>query len=122
MLKPMHQMFHEQFEKDKSKLPANFESRMNKMMDDMLKGMPFEEMTQAMVPVYQKHFTKGDIDALLTFYSSPVGQKVLEEMPTVTAEGMNAMMPLMLKYMNDWKARMQQEVKGMEAESPKPAQ
>ena len=34
-------------------------------------------MMQSMVPAYQKHFTKGDIDNLVAFYSSPTGEKVI---------------------------------------------
>jgi hypothetical protein len=41
-----------------------------------------------MVPVYQKHFTAEDIDGLLKFYRSPLGQKVITEMPSTMAEGM----------------------------------
>ena len=51
MSKPMHQMVHEQFLKDKDKLPADFEARMNKMMDDMFRDMPWDDMLQAMAPV-----------------------------------------------------------------------
>ena len=64
MIKPMHQMIHEQFMKDKDKLPSDFEARMKKMMDDSMKSFPWDEMMQAMVPAYQKHFTKGDMDTL----------------------------------------------------------
>jgi hypothetical protein len=118
MLKPMHQMLHEQFARDGKKPPADFERRYNKMMDDLMKGMPFDEMTQSVVPIYQKHFTKGDIDHLNAFYSSPTGQKVLEEMPAITGESMQAMMPVMRKYMDESKDRMQQEVKQMEKDAP----
>jgi hypothetical protein len=119
MLKPMHQMLHEQFARDGKKPPVDFERRYNKMMDDLVKGMPFDEMTQAVVPIYQKHFTKGDIDHLNAFYSTPTGQKVLEELPAVTGESMQAMMPVMHKYMDESKDRMQQEVKQMEKDAPK---
>jgi uncharacterized protein len=119
MLKPMHQVFHDQFKKDGKQLPADFEPRFTKMMDDLVKGMPMEEMSQAMVPAYQKHFTNGDINNLIAFYSTPTGQKVLEEMPEITSESMQAMMPVMRKYVNDWQKRMQEEVKDMEKTAPK---
>jgi len=119
MVKPMHQMYHEQYVKEKDKLPPDFESRMNKMMDDMLKNMPFDEMIQAMIPAYQKHFTHGDVEAMNAFYSSPVGQKVLQELPAVTGEGMQAMIPIMTKYMQQWQGRMQQEIQDMQKEMPK---
>src|ERR1700689_3271785 len=59
MTKPMHQLMHEQYEKDKDKLPADFETRMDKLMDDTMKSFPWDEILDSMVPVYQKHFTKG---------------------------------------------------------------
>src|SRR5689334_4445161 len=114
---PMHKMIHEQYLKDKDKLPPDFEARVNSMMDDMLKDMPWDDMINAMVPSYQKHFTKGDVDALVTFYSSPTGQKILREMPAVTAEAMETMMPIMQKYMAKTTQRMQAQVAEMTRES-----
>src|SRR5580704_15129782 len=75
MAKPMHQMAHEQCVKDKEVLPADCEARMDKMMDVMMQKMPFDEMIQAMIPSYQKHFTKGDMDTLTAFYSRPPSKK-----------------------------------------------
>jgi len=41
-----------------------------------------------MVPIYQKHLTKSDMDGILAFYSSPAGQKLLREQPAMMQEGM----------------------------------
>lgn len=113
MAKPMHQMVHDQCVKDKDKLPDDFEAQMNKMMDDMLKDMPWDEMIQAMAPAYQKHMTKGDLDAIVAFYSSPTGQKLLREMPAITAESMQTMMPIMERYMEKVQGRIQDETVAM---------
>lgn len=113
MLKPMHQMFHEQFIKDKDKLPPDFEARMGKMMDDSLKSFPWDEIMQSMVPVYQKHLTKGDIDSIVGFYSTPTGQKMLHEMPAMIAEAMQAMLPLIRSHMDAMREHMQREVAQM---------
>lgn len=113
MSAPMHQAAHEQCEKDKDKLPADCEARINKLLDGMMKEIPFDEMMEAMVPAYQKHFTKGDMDALIAFYSTPTGQKVLQELPAVTAEGMEAMMPIMRKSVDKMTERAEQEVNQM---------
>jgi len=110
MAKQQHQLMHEQFLKMKDRLPPNFEEHANKMIDDMLKSFPWDEMLQAMVPVYQKHFTKGEVDALIAFYSTPIGQKVLRELPAVTAEATQAVLPLLQKQMNSMTERVQQEV------------
>jgi hypothetical protein len=117
MSKPMHQMMHEQYLKDKDKLPADFEARMNKMMDEMFKSFPWDEMLDAMVPVYQKHLTKGDVDALVAFYSTATGQKLIKEMPEITGEAMQEMMPLMRKSMDAMTQRMQKEIAAMVRES-----
>jgi uncharacterized protein len=121
MAKPMHQMIHQQYVKDKDKLPADFEARMNRMMDESMKTFPWDEMIQSMVPVYQKHFTKGDIDTLVAFYSTPTGQKVLQEMPAVTAEAMQSMMPLLQKHVEAMNERMQQEIAAMKKETDEKA-
>jgi uncharacterized protein len=113
MTKSMQQMNHDRYLKDKDKLPADFEARTNKMMDDMMKDMPFDEMMQAMVPTYQKHFTKGDMDGLVTFYTSPTGQKLLREMPAITAEAMTAIMPIMRQHMDAMSRRLQQQTDEM---------
>jgi hypothetical protein len=91
---------------------------MSKQMDDLLNNMPLDEITQAMVPTYQKHFSKSDIDAMLTFYASPTGQKILNEMPAIMAETMQDMMPIMSKYMDTVKQHMQQEVTRLLQQTP----
>jgi hypothetical protein len=113
MMKPMHQMVHEQYEKDKDKLPADFEARSSKVMDEYLKKFPWEEIIQAMIPVYQKHLTKGDVDHLVAFYSSATGQKFLHEMPAITSEAMQAMMPLIRQTMDRMTRDVQQQIAEM---------
>lgn len=117
MSKPMHQMVHEQYLKDKDKLPADFEARMNKMMDDMYKTFPWDEMVQATVPVYQKHFTKGDVNTLVAFYSTPTGQKLIQDTPAIMAEVMQSVMPMLRKQMDTMNERLQQETTAMLKES-----
>lgn len=102
----MRKLMHDQLVKDKGSVPADFDARMQKMMDSLAKDMPLDEITDAMIPAYQKHFTHGDIEAMNAFYSSPVGQKVLQELPSVMQEGMQAAMPLMTNYLSEWQERM----------------
>lgn len=111
--KPMHDMIHDQFEKDKDRLPADFEAQMDKMLDDSLKTFPWDEMLDAMIPVYQKHFTKGDVNALVAFYDSPTGKKMIRDLPAIMQESMRAMMPIMQKQMDAIREREEQEVADM---------
>ncbi len=105
-MKNVQQLLHDQLLKDKGQLPADYDVHMRKAMEDLLQTMPMDEITQAMIPAYQAHFTRGDIAAMNAFYSSPVGQKVLQELPAVMQEGSQAAMPIMSKYLADWLARM----------------
>jgi len=109
MTPSLHKMVHDQYLKDQDKLPADFEERTNKMMDDMFHNMPFDDMTAAMVPIYQRHLTKGDVNALLAFYSSPTGQKMLHDLPAIMSESMQAMQPIMQKYMESVRQRVNDE-------------
>lgn len=116
MTKQMHQMIHEQFAKIPN-LPPDAEARQIKLIDDMFKNFPFDEMLQAMVPVYQKHFTKGDIEALTAFYTTPTGQKVLKEMPAITAETMQSVMPLIQKMTAKAIEQVQNEIAQLQKQS-----
>jgi uncharacterized protein len=113
MSQPMHQMIHDQYIKYKDVLPADYETNANQMMDQMMKEMPFDEMIQAMIPAYQKHFTKGDMDALVAFYSTPTGQKILREMPAILAESMGVMMPLLQQRVEAMTDRIHQQIEEM---------
>src|SRR5271155_4847381 len=48
MTKQMHQMTHGQLEKQPN-LPPDFEARMDKMMDDMIKDFPIDDLLKAMI-------------------------------------------------------------------------
>lgn len=74
MAKSMREMSADQSAKDNNQTTADFEAKKKKrqeMVEDMRKGMPMDEITQAMIPTYQKHFTRSDIAAMNAFYSSP---------------------------------------------------
>jgi len=119
MTQGMHQMMHEQYLKHQDELPADYESKMTAMMDEMFANMPMDEVMQSMVPAFQKHLTKGDIDNLVAFYSTPTGAKLLREMPSIMAESMQDMMPIMTKYMDTVKQTLLNKTEVMIAESKK---
>ena len=121
MSRPLHQVIHKEYVEDKEKynLPSDFEARMNKIGDDSMKNMPWDQMIQATVPVYQKHFTKGDMDALIAFYSGPTGQKLLREMPAVMAYSMRVTMPVVLQQNAAMSKRLKQEFDRIKKDSQK---
>ncbi len=108
----MQKLFHDMILKDTGKVPPDFDARFKKAMTDMLNGMPTDDLVQAMIPAYQKHFTQGDITAMNAFYSSPVGEKVLEELPDVMRDGMEAALPLLSKYLDEAQNKMKRDLEG----------
>lgn len=47
-------------------------------------------MREAQVRIYAKHFTESELADLNTFYATPTGQKSIQVMPQLLAEGMQA--------------------------------
>jgi uncharacterized protein len=47
---------------------------------------PSSAVTDAMVPVYARHFSMEDIQGLVKFYESPLGMRVVKAMPQVNQE------------------------------------
>lgn len=89
----MRAMSREQLKKRHPDITDAEIARMDRQSADLIKNFPVDEMLSDMVPVYQRHFTKTDIEALAAFYASPTGQKFLHEAPAVTAETMQAVYP-----------------------------
>jgi hypothetical protein len=89
---------------------------------EILNDFPVDLMMEDMVPVYQKHLTKADVEAMIGFYSSPTGQKLLREMPAIMSEGMQAMYPDIQKHMDAAMRRIEEKARQQQKKpSPKPA-
>ena len=88
--------------------PAEY-ARLDQFMADIMKELPVDGMIDDMIPVYQKHLNKGDVAAMDAFYSSATGQKLLREMPAMTAESMQAANPHMQAMMEKVMNRVEQE-------------
>jgi hypothetical protein len=111
VLKQMKAMSHDQMKKRDPKLTDEEIARVDATSGQFLKDMPFDGMLDDMIPVYQKHLTKTDVDAMIGFYSTPTGQKILGEMPSITGEGMQAMQPRLRKMIDEATARMDRMAK-----------
>jgi hypothetical protein len=121
--KQQHTMIHEAMRKRFPQITDQELSRLDQFSSDIMKDLPIEGMVDDMIPVYQKHLTKADVDAMGAFYASPTGQKLLREMPAMTAESMQAAGPriqAMMDKVMDRAQKMAQEEQEKK-ESPRPA-
>lgn len=60
------------------------------IVDEEFKKIGMEDLIEDVVPIYQKHLTRSDVEAVIRFYSSPVGQKIRREQPAMARESLQA--------------------------------
>ena len=53
-----------------------------------MKKVNGDDLIELMILVYARHIEEADIDALITFYSSPAGQRFIEKQPLIMQESM----------------------------------
>jgi uncharacterized protein len=101
--------------------PENL-AKLDQFTADIMKEPPVDGMLEDMIPVYQKHLTRSDVDAMSAFYSSPTGQKLLREMPAMTTESMQAASPRIQALMDEVMERARAMAKEDEQKgaTPKP--
>ncbi len=84
--------------------------RLNLMSDSVFEELPIDEMVDAMIPVYQRHLTKSDLDAIVAFYASPAGQHLLKEQPAMMSEAMQAGQDIMLKRVPELTRKLDERI------------
>ena len=65
VLKQMKAMSHEQIKRRDPKLTDEEVAKLDARSEQFLNSMPFDGMLDDMIPVYQKHLTKTDVDAMI---------------------------------------------------------
>ncbi len=79
----------------KKMLSSHKENLLLDMDDDIFKSfeaeclnMSLDVLVEMYAPVYKKYMSKQDLDELTKFYQSPIGQKVVNNTPTIMEESM----------------------------------
>lgn len=100
-----------------------FNDIINDMMADTLKAYPPDDMLKDMLPIYQKYLDRSDVEAMIAFYSTPTGQKLLETQPKIAREFMTVLVPRMQERFQDAMQKMQDRLRDLVAETQsEPAQ
>jgi hypothetical protein len=84
----VHNMFHKMLPDATPAQKEALEGAATKALRDIFTDYPVDDVLRDMIPIYQSHFSESDLNQIVAFYSSPVGQKVLREMPAISAEAM----------------------------------
>jgi hypothetical protein len=72
----------------------------NKMRTDL--APRFAELSDEMARLYATHFTDQELKAILVFYQSPAGKKLLAQQPTVVDDSM--------KFAQEWANKLSDQV------------
>jgi hypothetical protein len=100
MVNQMKVTLMDQFRQSSPNLPPD-------MFREMLAEMKAEDLEEAIIPIYLKHFTADDIKHLIAFYESPFGKKVTRVMPQILQEsneaGMNWGQSVVTKVATKWR-------------------
>ena len=89
------------FQSTNPKVPEEF-------WDQVMKEFDAGTMIDLVVPIYAKHLTHEDVEGMLAFYESPLGQKLIAVTPVITQESMEAGqqwgMEIAQRISSDWKS------------------
>jgi len=58
--------------------------------DRFIAKVDYEGLNEIIVPIYAQNFTDEELDGIIDFYRTPVGQSVLTKMPTVVQDSLQA--------------------------------
>jgi len=73
---------------------AAIDKMMGKYMEKAFSIYPVDEMIDDLTVIYQNHVSSSDVDVFIAFYSSPAGQRLLDQQPAIMQE----YMPLVMKH------------------------
>ncbi len=91
-------------------------------VDDVFRDVSLDDLIQDLVPVYQRHLTRNDVRAMIAFYSSPPGQKIVREQPKMLKESMQVAGTSQQKRMEALLAKLEVRMEQLIAqEKAKPA-
>lgn len=84
----VQQMFAQRFAQaqapeTKKALLESYQAKANAALD---KAVAWDKLKPGMVKLYTDNFSESELKDLIAFYQSPLGKKVLEKMPTLTAQ------------------------------------
>ncbi|HWC16048.1 MAG TPA: DUF2059 domain-containing protein [Terriglobales bacterium] len=71
-------------------LRAGFPQVPDDFWNTFIKEVHSDELIDLVVPIYDKYYTRDEIQDLTRFYQSPVGQKTIKVLPMLSSEAIDA--------------------------------
>jgi len=99
---------------------SQMEARQTQVMDFIYKNMSWDVLKPDFVQAYMEAFTEPEMKELTSFYKSPIGQKLLEKTPELTAKTMQITQKRVMALMPEIQ-KMAMEPVGGTKKDPDPA-
>jgi len=101
-------------------------AKVSSLFEDSFSDISVDELVDVIVPIYQQHVSKSDVEQIVAFYRSPVGQRLLAEQPAMMQESMaksselmQTKLPAIMKRMDENLAKAFPELAGQPAPTSK---
>jgi len=73
--------------------PGDYQEKLISLFFEKFQSkLKVDDLVALSIPVYDKYFSKEDVDGLIQFYQTPVGKKVLSVLPQVLIESQTSAM------------------------------
>lgn len=89
---------------------AKLDRLLQKSMGSIRKAMAWEKMEPLYRDIYRRTFTAEDMDAMIGFYGSPAGQKLLDKMPQLMQNTMAGVQKLLVPMLEDMQRDIETEL------------
>ncbi|MEM1404302.1 MAG: DUF2059 domain-containing protein [Pseudomonadota bacterium] len=73
-----------------------YEAEVKKELKEIFSPERFVELS---IPIYMANFSESELDALIEFYESPVGKKVVERLPSILLQSQSLGEKLVMEYL-----------------------
>jgi hypothetical protein len=91
-------------------MQRQMEAMMRGVMEDVRAVLSVDEMLEAVIPIYQRHFTVDDVNAIIAFQNSPVGKKMVSLQPVMMQESAQALAPVQQRAMPELMKRLNERM------------
>jgi len=98
---------------------AIIDKQQTKMVAIMKEEFSWDKMKDSFVQIYQKTFTQEEVDGLIAFYQSPVGQAFVDKQPELMKNTMSVMqehMGPMIQKIQEMSKETAKELKAAKAD------
>ncbi len=89
------------------------------MVERMIQAYTIDNTIDDLIPIYQRHMSKDDLEAMNSFFSSPAGQKFLDTEPVIANEALQVVNGKTEKQVASSMAAIYNRIDEMKAQSGK---